>query len=86
MNQRSQSCLRFIGDTYLLSPPRSCLARIRLAASPGWYASQNTCLYLSEHKLDVGPHGIIPANWPPLIPQQALLAVVNPAKHSHILK
>lgn len=28
--------------------------------------------------LDVGPHGIIPANCPPF-PQHALLAVTNPA-------
>lgn len=41
----------------------------------------------SAHMVDVGPHGIIPANWPPF-PQHALLAVVNPAeqqKHSHTI-
>jgi len=48
-----------------------------LAASLGWYGSQNTCLYLSLHILEVGPHGIIPANCPPF-PQHALLDVVNP--------
>lgn len=37
----------------------------------------------SEHMLDVGPHGTIPANWPPF-PQQALLAVENPAFRSCI--
>jgi len=36
----------------------------------------------SSHKVDVGPHGIIPANCPPF-PQQALLDVVNPAHNSH---
>ena len=59
----------------------SCLAIIRFAASLGWYGSQNTYLERSSQREDVGPHGMIPANWPPL-PQQALLADLNPAMHN----
>lgn len=66
-----------MGDMYFSSPSTNFFAIIRFAASLGWYGSQNTCFVRSSHRLETGPQGIIPANWPPL-PQQAALEVVNP--------
>lgn len=48
-----------------------------LAASVGWYGSQNTYLLLFAQILDEGPHGIIPPNLPPP-EQQAEFAFSNP--------
>lgn len=78
-SHRSLSCRRFTGDITLVSPSISFLAIMILAASLGWYGSQNTYFERSSHIEDVGPHGMIPWNWPPL-PQQALLADLNPAQ------
>ncbi|MCE2055254.1 hypothetical protein HAX54_042281, partial [Datura stramonium] len=56
-------------------PSSRRFAMMTLAASIGWYGSQNTYLLLSSHILDEGPHGIIPPNLPP--PEQQAVFVLE---------
>lgn len=62
--QEENNCLMLIGQISLESPSSKRLATMALAASVGWYGSQNTYFDLSAHTLEFGPQGISPPYLP----------------------
>lgn len=78
LSLRLASCRILIGEMSEVSPERRRRAMMMLAASDGWYGSQNTYLERSIHTLEDGPHGISPPTCPTTV-QHGIFSLSKPA-------